>query len=354
MMGDMANSPSRMLKLLSLLQTRRDWPGRILSERLDISDRTLRRDIESLRNLGYQIVAIKGPDGGYRLDAGAELPPLLFDDDQAVALAVALQVAAASGALSGEAPLQALTTVRQVLPARLRHRIDAVAFTSLPTPHEGVDPAVLVAVSAAVRAHEILRFDYQSPSPKQSEAGPRRYHVEPHHVIFGRGHWYLVAWDIGANDWRVYRLDRMTPRIPTGPRFAAREVPGGDARSYLASKFTGAPIGARSVGRAGQWPCTGHAVLNLPARAVIPFAGDGIVEELDAGRCRLTTGSWSWVAMAALLGRFDTTISEVEPPELAEAFLLLAARFTSAAQQNRDAVRIENPEDPESTDGKIS
>src|SRR4051812_46537791 len=136
--------PARMLMLLSLLQTRRDWPGRVLAERLEVTPRTVRRDVDRLRALGYRVRAIKGPDGGYRLDAGSELPPLLFDDDQAVALAVALQTAAGSGAGVEEAAARALATVRQVLPARLRHRIDLLRVTTVPPATPVVEPAVLL------------------------------------------------------------------------------------------------------------------------------------------------------------------------------------------------------------------
>ncbi|AOS61896.1 HTH domain-containing protein [Actinoalloteichus hymeniacidonis] len=317
-----------MLKLLSLLQTRRDWPGRVLSERLKISDRTMRRDIDQLRELGYRIVAIKGPDGGYRLDAGSELPPLLFDDDQAVALAVALQAAAASGAADGETALRALQTVRQVMPARLRHRIDAMTFTTLPADAgTSVDAEVLIAVSTAVRAREILRFDYVSVG-RDASAAPARRRVEPHHVVLGAGRWYLVAWDLDAEDWRVYRLDRLTPRVPTGPRFTPRTVPGGDVREFLAARFKGSDRGNR-------WPCTGEVVLELPADRVAPFVPDGIVEELGPDRCRLITGSWSWQALAASIGRFEVAITEVAPVELADAFRLLAQRFADAAERHR-------------------
>ena len=324
----MAGSPSRMLKLLSLLQTRRDWPGQVLSERLEVSDRTLRRDIDHLRDLGYRIRAVKGPDGGYRLDAGAELPPLLFDDDQAVALAVALQVAAASGAADGDAALRALTTVRQVMPSRLRHRVDGVTFTSLPADTAtAVEPGVLVAVSAAVRAREVLRFGYVSAG-RDSSAEPSRRRVEPHHVVFGNGRWYLVAWDLDADDWRVYRLDRLNPGVPTGPRFSPRTVPGGDVRDFLAGRFRGSDQGDR-------WPCTGEVVLELPAREVIPFVPDGIVEKVGPHRCRLIVGSWSWVALAASVGRFDAAISDVKPRELAGAFDLLSRRFAAVGSEGQ-------------------
>ncbi|MBD7994331.1 WYL domain-containing protein [Arthrobacter sp. Sa2CUA1] len=317
---------SRLLNLLSLLQTRRDWPGEVLAGRLEVSHRTVRRDVERLRNLGYRISAVKGPDGGYRLDAGSELPPLLFDDDQAVALAVALQTAAASGAGIEEAALRALTTVRQVLPSRLRHRIDALEFTAIPTGRTApVPPDVLMTLSGAVHAREVLRFDYQTAQPEAPDtlpAPPRR--VEPHHLVTTRGHWYLVGWDLGRGDWRIFRADRILPRTPSGPRFTPRELPGGDVHQFVSARFKGSAGG-------NVWPCTGSVVLSLPATRVLPFAGDGVVEDLGTGQCRLTAGSWSWLSLAASFGRFDTDIRVISPPQLAAAFGTLASRFEAAA-----------------------
>lgn len=317
-----------MLKLLSLLQARRDWPGPLLAERLEVSDRTLRRDVDHLRQLGYRINAIKGPDGGYRLDAGSELPPLLFDDDQAIALAIALQVAAASGVADGEAALRALSTVRQVMPSRLRHRIDSVAFTALPTASVMVKPEILIDVNAAVRARETLRFDYVSVG-YSGETEPSRKRTEPHHIVFSGGRWYLVAWDLDIEEWSVFRVDRITPRIPTGPRFTPRTVPGGDVHDFLAARFKGSE-------RANIWPCTGTVVLDLPAHAVAPFVPDGTVDDIGPGRCRLTIGSWSWVALAASIARFDAAITQVTPSELADAFGVLSVRLGAAAQTTVD------------------
>jgi predicted DNA-binding transcriptional regulator YafY len=317
----MSGPSARMLALLSLLQSRRDWPGPVLAERLEVSDRTLRRDVDRLRELGYRIAAVKGPDGGYRLEAGSELPPLLFDDEQAVAIAVALRTASASGVGIGEAALRALTTVRQVMPSRLRHRVDGVAFTTLPV-HETADAGVLVAVSAAARAGEVLRFDYVPVDRPDGPGDPRR--VEPHHVVANAGRWYLVAWDLDRDDWRVFRLDRMLPRIPTGPRFRPREVPGGDVRAFLAARFRGATEG-------DAWPCVGEVVLARPAREVLPFVADGLVEPLDPDRCRVTLGSWSWVALAAAFARFDAPMEHPAPEELRDAFATLATRLSAAA-----------------------
>ncbi|WP_177328874.1 helix-turn-helix transcriptional regulator [Amycolatopsis australiensis] len=310
----MPKTSARLLALLSLLQARRDWPGPLLAERLEVSARTVRRDVDRLRELGYPITTTKGPEGGYRLGAGTQLPPLLFDDEQAVALAVALRTA--TGAGLGDAAARALNTVRQVMPARLRHRVDALQVTAVAAAGPSVDPAVLAALSAAVHAREVLRFGYAAADP------PRR--VEPHHLVTRGGRWYLVAWDLDRGDWRTFRVDRITPRIPTGPRFAARDLPGGDVAAFVEARFSGRDAG-------GAWPCRGEVILGLPADVVSPYAGDGVVEALGAGRCRLVLGAWSWTGLAAGLGRFDAGIEVVGPRELKDAFALLARRYAAAS-----------------------
>ncbi|MGI5161077.1 helix-turn-helix transcriptional regulator [Microbispora sp. CA-102843] len=316
----MPKTSARLLALLSLLQTRRDWPGALLAERLEVSPRTVRRDVDRLRELGYPIVTFKGPDGGYRLDAGTELPPLLFDDEQAVALAIALRIATTSGVGIEEAAARALTTVRQVMPARLRHRIDTLQVTAVerpaPRPVPQVGSEVIMALSAAVHACEVLRFDYGAQPP------PRR--VEPHHLVTWGGRWYLVAWDLDREDWRIFRADRITPRIPTGPRFTPRELPGGTVAAFVADRFLGSD-------GSGDWPCRGEVILGLPAADVSPYVRDGVVEELGPDRCRLVLGSWSWTGLAAAVGRFDADIEVVGPAELKDAFAHLARRFADAA-----------------------
>ncbi|MEU8895330.1 WYL domain-containing protein [Nocardia sp. NPDC048505] len=314
----MPKTSARLLALLSLLQARRDWPGALLSERLEVSPRTVRRDVDRLRELGYRIVASKGPDGGYRLDAGAHLPPLLFDDDQAVALAVALQTTAVSGADLGEDAARALTTLRQVLPARLRRRLDMLRVTAVETPAAPSDSPVggqtLLALGAAVHACEVLRFDYPP------ETGPPR-RVQPHHLFTRGGRWYLLAWDLERDDWRTFRADRITPRVPTGPRFTPREVPGGDLAAFVSARFRGSDTG---------WPCRGEVLLALPAAAVAPYVQDGLVVAVGPDRCRLMLGSWSWNALAAALARFDADLEVVGPPELSAAFTRLAERCRRA------------------------
>ncbi|MGY1721258.1 helix-turn-helix transcriptional regulator [Blastococcus sp. SYSU DS0552] len=328
-MPERNGTSSRLLTLLSLLQARRDWPGAALAERLGVHPRTVRRDIDRLRELGYPVQAFKGPDGGYRLDAGTDLPPLLFDDDQAVALAVALQLAITSGAGVSEAAARALTTVRQVMPARLRHRIDAVQVTPVARGATAeVNPAVLVALTAAIRAREIVRFDYAAAGGgagggSEEVVPPRR--AEPHHLVTRNGRWYLVAFDLDRADWRTYRCDRITPRIPTGPRFTPRVLPGGDLAAFVNGTFQGSASGVDT------WPCTGTVELGLPAARVAPFAHDGLVESLGTDRCRLTLGAWSWVGIAAAVARYDTDVLAVSPPALAEAFRTLSARFARVA-----------------------
>ncbi len=310
----MPKTSARLLTLLSLLQARRDWPGALLAQRLEVSTRTVRRDVDRLRELGYPIATTKGPDGGYRLGAGTNLPPLLFDDEQAVALAVALQTAAVTTG-SAEASMRALNTIRQVMPARLRHRVDALDITVAGQENSTVQPQELAVLSAAVHAREVLRFDYSGTSRRQ---------VQPHHLVTGNGRWYLVAWDLDREDWRTFRVDRIAPRTPTGPRFTPREVPGGDVAAFVAARFRGADV-------SGEWPCRGEVILDLPAAEVSPFLRDGVVEDLGPDRCRLSAGSWSWPGLAAALGRFDADIEVVSPPELKDAFARLARRYADAA-----------------------
>ncbi|SDD62957.1 Predicted DNA-binding transcriptional regulator YafY, contains an HTH and WYL domains [Nocardioides lianchengensis] len=329
MLDVVPTTSSRLLALLSLLQTRRDWSGDLLADRLDVSVRTVRRDVDRLRELGYRIETARGPYGGYRLDAGSDLPPLLFDDEQAVALAVSLELTAAGGAGLGDgvadAALRALTTLRRVLPSRLRHRLEALPLIVVrpPAPPSDVGSGVLVAIGAAVHAREVLRFDYASDP---TDRPPRR--VEPHHLVTWRGRWYVVAWDLDRADWRTYRADRMAPRTPTGPRFAPRDLPGGaDVSSYLVSRFRG----REGTDVSPTWPCEGTVVLALPLAEVLPYVGDGVAEAVDEQRTRLTLGAWSFPALAASLLRFDADLEVIGPDELRVAFGLLADRCARAS-----------------------
>lgn len=232
-----------------------------------------------------------------------------------------------------DAAWRALGTVRQVMPARLRARIDSVRVVAMPgADGSKIDPAVLVAVTDATRAHEQLRFDYHpasgQPDPAVLEA-PRRVH--PHHVLHRGGRWYLLAFDLDRSDWRTFRIDRMTPRPPTGPRFTPRDVSGGDAAEFVAAHFRGS-TGAEPANR---WPCQGRVVLHKAATEIAPYLGAGEVEPLGPDRCRLVMGTWSWAGLAASIAQTDADIEAVEPPELAHAFAELARRALAASVQRR-------------------
>ncbi|MFD7026369.1 helix-turn-helix transcriptional regulator [Promicromonospora sukumoe] len=328
----MLETSGRLLALLSLLQARRDWPGALLADRLGVSPRTVRRDVDRLRELGYPVNATKGPDGGYRLDAGAELPPLLFDDEQAVAVAVALRTGAIPGAEEGA--LRALATIRQVMPARLRARLDALEVTTVRRrtgPEEpAVDPDVLLSLGSACQAREVVRFDYDGgtmPAVGEGDAAfrpPRR--VEPHHLVSAEGRWYLVAFDLDRDDWRLFRVDRLALRSGTGPRFVRREVPGGDVAGFVGPRISG----SRS-------PVRGEAVLHARAADLAQWiGGNGLCEPLPdvdgEPRCRVVLGSWSWGGLAGWLGVFDVPFEVVGPPELVEATRALAGRYGAAVR----------------------
>ena len=237
----MANTSSRTLRLLSLLQTHRFWPGGELAGRLEVSERTLRRDIERLRELGYPVDSVRGVEGGYQLGAGAAMPPLTVEEDEAIAMVVALNGAAqlTSGELS-EASVSALGKVVQVLPPKLRRRAEALRavtddspFSSAPT----VRAEVLAVVAQATRDTERIRFTYRAAGGQSAGADLRR-HVEPHRLVTVGRRWYLVAYDLDRQDWRSFRLDRLSEPIGTRARFRPREVPGGDPAAYVRNSLS--------------------------------------------------------------------------------------------------------------------
>ncbi|CAL9490924.1 helix-turn-helix transcriptional regulator [Streptomyces sp. enrichment culture] len=226
------DTPARLLTLLSLLQTPREWPGGELAERLGVSRRTIRRDIDRLRELGYPVQATMGSDGGYRLVAGKAMPPLVLDDEEAVAIAVGLR-AGAGHAVAGldEASVRALAKLEQVLPSRLRHRV--TTFQAATTPLTGGDgpgiaPETLTVMASTVAGHERLRFAYRAADGTQS-----RRLTEPHRLVSAGARWYLVAYDLEREDWRTFRVDRVAEPFATGARFTPRELPNGDAAEYL-------------------------------------------------------------------------------------------------------------------------
>src|SRR5215217_5017197 len=235
----MSATASRLLDLLSLLQARRDWPGGELAERLEVSGRTVRRDVERLRALGYPVESLTGPAGGYRLAAGTAMPPLLLDDDEAIAIAVGLRTAARASVTGiEETSLRALVKLEQVLPAHLRRRVSALGSATMTLPAAGgpsADPQSLTLIAAACRDRERVRFAYEGRDRARS-----RREVEPHSLVNAGRRWYLVAWDCGRSDWRTFRVDRLT-RPSTGARFTPRELPAPDAAAYVSQSLAAAP-----------------------------------------------------------------------------------------------------------------
>ncbi len=304
-----------MLTLLSLLQTQRDWSGQDLADRLAVTLRTVRRDVNVLRELGYRISSVKGPGGGYQLEAGSELLALVSDDEQAGAIAVALQSVPTGSAGINAAAARGLTAVRQALPARPGHRIDTFTFTDSETPFR-VDPAVLKSVGAAVRDQLTLCFDYVGRSD-----APRR--LEPHTIVARKSRWFVIGWDLDRADWRFFRLDRIAPRTPSGPRFAPRELPIAEAKVLLAARSKGPELEER-------WPCVGEVLIELPVHDVAPWIGDGEVEEVSPHSTLVTVGSWSWSGLLAFVARFDAPFSVVGPEPLQTAAGALVDRFRAA------------------------
>ncbi|WP_433725627.1 helix-turn-helix transcriptional regulator [Actinoplanes sp. CA-051413] len=301
----MANTSARMLRLLSLLQTHRYWPGTELADRLEVSPRTLRRDVDRLRELGYPVDAARGVAGGYQLQAGAAVPPLLLDDEEAVAIAVGLRTAAA-GAVAGfeETSVRALAKVIQLLPPRLRKRIDALQAATAPGVFGGgptLDAASLTTIALACRGEERLRFAY---TPREG-AGSSRY-VEPHRLVSLGRRWYLVAWDLDRGDWRSFRIDRLTAPQLTGARFRPREIPGGDPVAWMRSRLAAVP---------SRYDVS--VVIGRPAPEVRSFVGQwGSVEPESAASCRLrmNVDDLGWPVM--VLGMLGADFTVESPPEL--------------------------------------
>ncbi len=238
----MLDSSARLLRLLSVLQSRREWAGVELAERLRVTTRTVRRDVERLRALGYPVDATPGVAGGYRLGAGAALPPLLLDDDEAVAVAVGLRTAA-GGTVTGieETSVRALAKLEQVLPSRLRHRVAAVQASMVAMTGSGptIDASALAVIAGACRDAERLRFGYTD-----REGAVSRRWTEPHRLVHTGRRWYLVARDVDRGDWRSFRVDRITEPAATGQRFVPQDPP--DAATYVSESVSTAPYRYRA------------------------------------------------------------------------------------------------------------
>ncbi|MEU6403020.1 YafY family protein [Streptomyces sp. NPDC046985] len=316
------DTPARLLQLLSLLQTPREWPGGELADRLGVSRRTVRRDVDRLRELGYPVQATMGADGGYRLVAGKAMPPLLLDDEEAVAIAVGLR-AGAGHAIEGldEASVRALAKLEQVLPSRLRRRVSTLQAATTPLVSgdaASVAPETLTVMASAIAGQERLRFAYRAGDGTDS-----RRQTEPYRLVSTGRRWYLVAYDLDRADWRTFRMDRVSEPLATGARFAPRELPTGSAAEYL-----------RQSMQRRQETYTLTVTFAAPAEAVARRLPGwlGAPEPLPGGECRVRASvgeSMDWLAARLALTGYDFTVHE--PAELAECVGRLGERLTRAA-----------------------
>jgi predicted DNA-binding transcriptional regulator YafY len=316
----MLETSARLLRLLSLLETRRDWTGPQLAQRLGVTTRTVRTDVERLRSLGYPVDATPGVSGGYRLGVGAALPPLLLDDDEAVAVAIGLR-SAAGAAVAGieDSSVRALAKLERMLPSRLRRRVSTLAAAMVTLPQSGspVDAGTLTAIAAACRDHERLRFDYQT----HDGTGMVRL-TEPHRLVSSGRRWYLLAWDTGRQDWRTFRVDRVSLRLPAGPRFTPREMSDDEVTERL----------SRGLATA-TWRYRARVTVHAPAVEMAGRLPAAItVEPADEHTCVVDVGSDSADMLALNLGMLgaDFRIDASAAPELAEHLGMLAARYARA------------------------
>ena len=312
----------RALRLLSLLQTHRLWRGAELAERLEVTERTVRRDVDRLRNLGYPVDATPGNDGGYRLAAGAHLPPLVFDDDEAVAVAIGLR-AAAGAAIGGieDTSVRALAKIEQVLPDHLRRRVSAlqasvVSLRWAAGTDELVDPDTLSVLATACRDAEEVRFDYR----RRDGADSQRL-VEPHRLVTAGRRWYLIAWDLRRGEWRTFRLDRLDNARPAGKRFTPRNIPGDDPAAYLATSLASIPRELEAL-------VAIRAPYGQVTRA-LSWIGHTVVEtEDDSCTVRLRADRVEWLVLSVVQLALAAPVRVIEPQMVADEVDALIGRLT--------------------------
>ena len=315
----MSDTAARLLSLLALLQTRPDWTSTELGARLGVTPRTIRNDIDRLRELDYPVDATRGAAGGYRLGAGAKLPPLLLDDEEAVAVAIGLRAATGIAGVE-ESSTRALTKLEQVLPSRLRPMVEALATviehapenndTDAPDPE--VDAAVLTAVASAIRGVEWIRFDYR---------GEARL-VEPYRLLSWARRWYLVGRDPSSEEWGTFRADWIEPRMPTRRRFEPVALPGGDYTAFA----------MRSIAESG-WKVHARLRIAAPADAVLAriHHAVGVVEAVSDSESVLVTGADSLDTIAAYIGMLGMDFTVESPAELRPLLRTLGELYARAA-----------------------
>ncbi len=319
----MHQTSARLLRLLALLQARRFWAGADLAERLGVTKRTVRRDVDRLRALGYPVESSAGVAGGYQLGMGATLPPLLLDDDEALAVALGLQTAAA-GTVTGveEAALSALGKLQRMLPRRLHVRFEAMRSAVAPLYFAGrqVDAGTLVPLASACHDRREVRFCYRD---RQGIASDRI--VEPHGLVHTGARWYLVAWDCDRAAWRTFRVDRIEGQPEEGQRFVPRPVPGGDTAAFVSRSVASSPYAIRAR-------VVIHAPVERVAEQVPPLAG--FLRPVSDDRCLLESGGHSLGMLALHIAALGEEFEIEEPPELVRYVQVLAARLTRAAARS--------------------
>lgn len=308
----------RLLRLLSLLQSQADWPGAALADRLGVTTRTVRSDVTRLRELGYPVHAAPGVAGEYRLGPGARLPPLVLDDQEVVAVAIGLRTAARSmvGGIE-ETSLRALAKLEQVLPAGKRRRVAALTAYTVPVPGTGptVDGDVLAILACACLDHRRLRFDYRDHAGAASVRD-----AEPHRLVSTGRRWYLVAWDLDRNDWRTFRVDRLSPQILAGPTYQPRPLPDGDVIAYVTNGVASL-LGA----------CRTIAHMHAPATVVAERAPSAArVEHVDDANCRLHLAAPTPLVLAVYLTAIDLDFTVDGPPDLLAQLDQISTRCTEA------------------------
>jgi predicted DNA-binding transcriptional regulator YafY len=329
----MLETSARLLRLLSLFQGRRYWSGPDLADRLEVTSRTLRRDVDKLRTLGYPIHSTSGAEGGYQLGAGSTMPPLLLDDEEAVAVAIGLRYAAA-GAIAGieEASMRALSKIDQILPPRLGRRVAALQTVVVMPSRSGesVDARTLSVIAGACRDHEVLRFRYRDHGGTASVRS-----VEPHRLVHTGRRWYLVAWDSDRKDWRTFRVDRIQPRLnqtrlTSGARFVPRDPPARDLAAYVARGVWFAP------------PCRARIKLLVAAEVVadrLP-SGIGLIEPIDEHSCFFDTGASTFENLAMHLVLLGVDFELAGPPELVQQVRQLSDRYRRATETGAEAGKV--------------
>lgn len=322
----MLDTSSRLLRLLSLLQSRPFWRGRELAARLAITERTVRRDIDRLRSLGYPVDASAGAAGGYQLAAGSNLPPLLLEDDEALAVSLGLRLAT-TGTVQGmeDAALRAFAKLEQVMPSRLRSRVRNLHAAVLPLGPEGpgVPYARLVAFAQACRALQRLQFDYADQSGRASVR-----EIEPHALVSTEARWYLLAWDLARGDWRTFRIDRIAGMPRAGERFLPRKVPGGDAAAFVSRAISVQPYALKA--RIELHAPLAHMRERIPASV-------GHLSAIDDARCVLETGAQRGDVLGYHLALLGVEFRVLEPDTLRDQLKTMAQRLQRASRATRTA-----------------